>query len=783
MVEISMTRSSFYKISGKKQGQRIESRILEERMQEALEKGIRKIEIEAFGQHGIGGRLWKTNNEPVHVVIKGPLGQRTGSFGFPNTFIEVMGPASDDVGWLNAGAEIVIHGNAGNGVANAMAQGKVYIAGNIGARGMTMTKSNPRFDPPEVWVLGSAGDFFGEFMAGGISVVCGIDSQTPENIIGHRPFVGMVGGKTFFRGQHKGFSQVDAKLAHITNEDWDWFLVNLNKFLERIHRTDLYGTLSNRMEWQLIIARNPFERTSTPKRSMRSFQLEKWEKELGQGGIVGELITSDTSTIPLITTGNLRRFVPIWENRKFTPPCQATCPSGIPIHDRWRLIRDGRADEAVDMALAYTPFPATICGYLCPNLCMQGCTRADSGMESVDITKLGQASIEASTPELPPLSGIKVAVIGGGPAGISVAWQLRLKGHEPIIYDMGKELGGKLQSAIPNTRIPKEVLSAELTRVAQVIPHIHLKQRLEQDDVEIIQKDHDFIVIATGAQNPRILPVLGKELLITSLDFLTQSKENAIKPGQNVVVIGAGNVGCDIATEAHRLGAEKITLIDIQEPASFGREREEAEAIGAIFKWPCFTKQITDKGVLLTTGELIPAETVVISIGDMPDTSFLPKSVKIKKGKVIVNNFFQTSDPKIFAIGDIINPGGGLLTEAIGAGHKAADAITQLTKEETVSCPSLEMIDKQRVSLEYFDPRITKFNDLNHCGSQCASCGACRDCGICITICPQAAIQKIDKKGNDYEYIVDENKCIGCGFCGQACPCGIWNLTENTPLD
>ncbi|MDZ7599245.1 MAG: hypothetical protein U5J82_13385 [Desulfobacterales bacterium] len=95
--------------------------------------------------------------------------------GFPNTRIEVMGPASDDVGWLNAGAEIVVHGNAGNGIANAMAQGKVFVGGNIGARGMTMTKQNPRFAPPELWVLGSTGDYFGEFMAGGIAVVCGVE--------------------------------------------------------------------------------------------------------------------------------------------------------------------------------------------------------------------------------------------------------------------------------------------------------------------------------------------------------------------------------------------------------------------------------------------------------------------------------------------------------------------------------------------------------------------------------------------------------------------------------
>ena len=168
-----MEEQQVIRLSGFENGHRIESRILEERIQQAVENGCRTLEIEAFGQHGLGGRLWKAGDDRLHIKISGASGQRVGSMGFPNTLIEVFGPCSDDVGWLNAGAQIIIHGNATNGVANGMAQGKVYVAGNIGARGMTMTKRNPRFAPPEVWVLGSAGDYFAEFMAGGIAVICG----------------------------------------------------------------------------------------------------------------------------------------------------------------------------------------------------------------------------------------------------------------------------------------------------------------------------------------------------------------------------------------------------------------------------------------------------------------------------------------------------------------------------------------------------------------------------------------------------------------------------------
>ena len=129
-------------------GVRVESRVLEGRIQDAVNSGARNIEIEAYGQHGLGGRLWVSKQEPVNLVITGSPGQRLGSMGFPNTHIEVQGPVSDDVGWLNAGADVVVRGNAGNGACNAMAQGRVFVAGNIGARGMTMTKTNPPVRPP-----------------------------------------------------------------------------------------------------------------------------------------------------------------------------------------------------------------------------------------------------------------------------------------------------------------------------------------------------------------------------------------------------------------------------------------------------------------------------------------------------------------------------------------------------------------------------------------------------------------------------------------------------------
>ncbi len=770
-----------YEISGEKNGQRVDSRILEEQIQAAVAAGNRHLLIKALGQHGIGGRLWKAGNEPVHVNIYGQCGQRVGAMGYPNTVIEIMGPASDDVGWLNAGAHITVHGNAGNGVANAMAQGKIHVAGNIGARGMTMTKHNPRMAPPELWVLGSAGDYFGEFMAGGIAVICGYNPQNPKNVIGYRPLVGMVGGKVFFRGPHEGYSETDAKLLSLPDEDWNWLSDNLRSFVERINQQDLLQSFLTRDDWRLIAAKTPRERVTKEKRSIGAFRTGVWEKELGQGGLIGDLTTLDRSPVPVITTGALRRFVPVWENNIYLAPCTASCPTGIPVQKRWQLIREGRVDEAVDLALSYTPFPATVCGYLCPNLCMEACTRQIQAMPPLDITTLGRASIAAKTPVLPEKSNKKIAVIGAGPAGISVAWQLRLMGHVAVIYDMAEKPGGKITLAIPESRIPKEVVEAELARAAEVIPQVRLARKLQKEDMEKIKAESDFIVVASGAHTPRVLDIPGKERMIAAMDFLSRAKTGAIDPGKKLVIIGAGNVGCDVAAEARRLGAEEITLVDIMAPASFGKERAAAEKAGAKFRWPCFTKAVTKDGVELTTGEMIPADTVVIAIGDMPDLSFLPDDVDTERGFIRVDENYQTTSKNIFAIGDAVKP--GLLTDAIGAGRKAARAISDVIAGRRPAEGARKMIDKSRIVLEYFDPRVTAFDDAKQCGSQCASCGACRDCGTCEAVCPQAAISRIEPEQETFEYVVDPDRCIGCGFCAGACPCGVWNLVENDPLE
>lgn len=764
----------YHEIPGRVEGKRETSRVLEKRLQQAIRDGLRNIVVEAHGQHGIGGRLWSAGEDPVHIKINGSPGQRLGSMGFSNTVVEVFGPASDDTGWLNAGAEIIVHGNAGNGTANAMAKGKIYIAGSIGARGMTMTKQNPRFEHPELWVLGSAGDYFGEFMAGGVAVICGVKPQDAGNVLGYRPLVGMVGGQVFYRGEQKcGFSKNDAYEVPLSDVRWEWFVNHLKRFLAKIEREDLYETLTRRSEWHLLEALPPVMRQKAPRRSMSDFRQKVWDAELGPGGAVGDLTTEDRSPIPLIVTGDLRRNVPEWQDGMFSSPCQDACPTGIPVQRRWQLVRDGKLQEAMDLALGYSPFPASVCGYLCPHLCMDACTRQSNLMNPIDVTVLGKISDEAQLPELPEISGKKVAIIGGGPAGLSVAWQMRLQGHDVTVYDDGEDLGGKLKALIPNSRMPLEVLTREIQRMRGVIPH-KFDGLLSAPEIELLQKHNDAVIVATGAQKPRMLPVDGVEKALSYREFLQKARTVGFNPGAKVLVIGAGNVGCDVATEAYRIGAQEVLLIDVQEPASFGKEREDAEACGAKFQWPCFTKAITAGGVELNDGTMIAADTVVISIGDVPDLSFMPAEIATFKGHLKVDENFETSVKGLYAVGDVTKP--GLLTDAIGMGRKAAARIGARLNNSADVPEDLPVIDKDRVSVKYFNPRLIKIQDTSECGNNCASCGNCRDCGTCEAICPQAAISRVDLPGGGYEYVSDDTRCIGCGFCANACPGGIWFL-------
>ncbi len=772
------------------EGLRIGSMELEKLIRNSAEQSA-EILIESYGQHNIGIRLQRKNG--LNIRLKGPAGQRLGCMGMPGTSIHCEGAASDDVGYLNIGAEITVMGNATNGVCNAMANGKVYIGGSIGARGLTMTKWNPEYDRPELWVLGSAGDSFAEFNCGGVAVICGIEPKNPVNVLGYRPCVGMVGGQIYFRGNtDNSYSKNNSKLQDLDDDQWQWLRSNIGNYLEKIDRADLLETLTLRDEWRILVAVTPQERAlmySGPM-PMAEFRNNFWDKAFGGGDPLRDLAPGlDRSPIDTVVTGELRRLKPYWANNESAAPCTYYCPVHIPTVDRLRLIREGKIDEAYEMLLRYTPLPGSVCGAVCPNLCMENCSRGNVD-NSIEMQVLGRAVSNFDAPQVNEAMGKKVAIIGGGPGGMNAAWQLALAGVETHIYERDSQIGGKLAQVVPWERLSQAIWDQEIQRFLDTENiHVHLNVDMDKEKFKTLTETYDYIIIAVGTHKPRRIQFPGHEKVGAALEFLKGAKSDTPPTvGKQVVIIGAGNVGCDVACEAYRLGAEKVTLVDIQKPLAFGVEKEAAENLGATFMWPVLTKEVTDQGLIMDNGELIPAQTVIISIGDVPALPFLPVSVEtvtvggaswIKTDKAHV-----TSDSQILAIGDVERP--GLATNALGAGKTAAEYIIATLQGGDWKPFTKEVIPQQALTITHYVPSDTGTTETDQ-ANRCLSCASCRDCHLCETICPTGAItrREISKDtvldlslsaAASYEYISDDSKCIGCGFCADTCPCGIWTM-------
>lgn len=768
-------------IHGNVNGTRVPSRILDEQIQQAVRDGARNLHIFADGQHGIGGRIWPTG-EAVKITVEGPIGQRLGSMGMPGTEIIVQGSSSDDVGWLNCGAKITILGNVINGAFNAAAQGILYVQGGGGARCDTMTKHNPRFDPPQSWYFRDVGDSFAEFKAGGVAVVCGVNPRNAENILGYRPCVGMVGGTIYFRGPIQGFSQRDVNLVELSAQDWEWLKENMSHYLEAIDRMSYYKELTRSPEeWKKLIAYTPQEKRARKwfRISTSDFRKQMWEKEVGQGGIFGEFLNHDLTLLPYITTGTERRNKPIWANEKYNPPCAYACPTHIPSHKRATLIRQGRFHDALELVLQYSPLPATVCGQICPNLCMNSCTRGRID-RPLNIDKLGGLALELPAPKREKPTGHTIAVIGGGPAGLSAAWQLALKGHSVDLYEAADKLGGKVGLCVPRERLPHEILEKELSRFGEIGVNVHLNAHVDQKRFEDIYNSHEIVVVACGAHKPRIISFPGSEHLVSAYDFLKQinsgKKPNLI--GKKVVIIGSGNVGMDVASEAYTNGAESVIAVDIQKPAAFGKEMEMAVAKGTQILWPKFTERYDhdEKTLYFKDGTSLDADLVVMSIGDMPILDFLPPAVHTERGWIAVNEIGQTSDVKVFAIGDATQL--GLVTHAIGQGRITAETIHYQLMHAPRWPEIKQPIAYEKIKTEYYDVCRGDFAPEKE-GDMCLSCATCRDCRMCESTCYWGAISRVEHADGSYEYVVDDNLCIGCGFCAGVCPCGVWEMVEN----
>ncbi|MBE0617048.1 MAG: FAD-dependent oxidoreductase, partial [Proteobacteria bacterium] len=512
-------------IKGRARGRRVSSKALDENIQDAVRNGKRRLKVIADGQHGIGGRIWP-QGEAVKLRVTGAPGQRVGGMAMLGTEIVVEGSASDDVGWLNTGATITVLGDVANGAHNAGAQGKLYVQGSGGARCDTLTKYNPRFEPIQSWYFRDVGDSFAEFKAGGVAVVCGVNPRNPDTILGYRPCAGMVGGAIYFRGPVQGVVEDDVRIAEVTDADWEWLTRNMKPFLKAVDRLSFLQSLTrSRDEWRKIVALTPDEREQKARArriSVAAFRKNVWERGVGAGGIFADYIDTETTILPFVPTGEGRRQRPVWENEQYAPPCAGYCPTGIPTHERARLIREGREAEALDLVLEYSPFPGTVCGYVCPNLCMDYCSRQQFLKDPVDVSFLGRLSLDRPAPKVASPRPERVAVLGAGPGGMSAAYQLALKGYRVSLYEREERLGGKIYYCIPEDRLPGEILQKEIDRFASLGIEVHTGCDVDGEKYREIHAAHDVVLLATGCHSPRTIPFPGYEHVVPGIVFLKE---------------------------------------------------------------------------------------------------------------------------------------------------------------------------------------------------------------------------------------------------------------------
>lgn len=406
-------------------------------------------------------------------------------------------------------------------------------------------------------------------------------------------------------------------------------------------------------------------------------------------------------------------------------PCQLACPAGIDIQGFIALIADGQYEEALKLIKETMPLPA-VCGRVCPRFCEQECRRnlVDEPLAIMALKRF-VADYDLTNgpyiPEVKPATGRKVAVVGGGPAGLSAAYYLAQEGHRVTIFDAGPELGGMLRYGIPEYRLPKELLDKEIATITALCAEVRLNVRLGRDfTIESLRKDgYDAVFIALGAQASQKMRVEGEELanVFPGIQFLRDAAlHKRVEVGRRVIVVGGGNTAIDAARTALRLGASEVTIVyrrSRDEMPASDEEVKQAEQEGVRFHFLAAPVRLLGENDRVTSVECIkmrlaepdssgrrrplPVEgseftietdTVIAAIGQVLDASAFGEGGQMAlnpKGCVQVNEqTLETAVAGVFAGGDCVS-GPATVVQAVAAGRRAALSINQYLKGEPIA--------------------------------------------------------------------------------------------------
>jgi len=402
----------------------------------------------------------------------------------------------------------------------------------------------------------------------------------------------------------------------------------------------------------------------------------------------------------------------------FKSPCQHTCPVGMDIPSYIALIREGRLEDAYKVMLRTNPFPS-VCGRVCDHKCQSKCRRGKMD-EPIAIKFLKRfISDNAPRPKIEAVSvtrNEKIAVVGAGPAGLTAARDLAIRGYKVTVFEELPEPGGMLRWAIPSYRLPRDIIAKEIDDIRALGVEIKCKKRVGKDIPFMkLEKEFDYIYLAPGAHKSQKMDVPGEEFkgVYGGVEFLRDfnANEEAWTTGKKtlgskVAVIGGGNSAIDAARCATRLGAD-VTILYRRERKDMPAAAEEIIAAleeGIKIEFLVAPVKIVEKkgkvtGIVcqrMKLGEFdrsgrkkpIPIEgseytlgvdSVIAAIGQVPDLSFVPKESGVSVNKwntfdLAEGSAFQTTNPKFYAGGDALT-GPDTVIGAIAAGHQAAKDI------------------------------------------------------------------------------------------------------------